>query len=72
MNKDLNRPSNFYICDPIKNMNCNGRFKESHCGTVCFCTTKPDFAVVPVHMLTYAEYYKEAGKRSRINKAIKL
>ncbi len=53
----------FYICSPMKNVGCNGRFKP-HCGIQCFCTTRPQNAVDPEHPLTYEQYYREAGKRA--------
>ena len=71
MKQDPNKPSNFYICDPYKNRKCDGRFKP-HCGLECFATTHPECSTNPEHMLTYAEYYKEQGKRMQINNAVKL
>lgn len=34
-----------YLCDPEKNVYCQGRYKKGHCGTVCFCTTHPELSV---------------------------
>ena len=65
--KNLDKPSNFYICNPYKNIKCNGRF-QPHCGVDCFCTTNPEYAMDPTHMLTYAEYYEEEGKRLKLKK----
>lgn len=67
--RDLNKPSNFYICSPFKNVKCDGRFRE-RCGVQCFCTTNPIYAMDPTHMLTFAEYYQEEGKRKRYQKSI--
>lgn len=66
--QNLDKPSNFYICDPYKNVKCDGRFKP-HCGIDCFCTTKPEFAMDPAHMLTYAEYYEQEGQRLKYKKS---
>lgn len=46
---------NFYVCDPQKNIHCDGRAKPT-CGTMCFCTINPEFAKDPAKPLTKKEY----------------
>ena len=60
----LEKPKNFYICDPNKNVQCSGRF-QLHCGKQCFCTTNPLYSNNPNHQLTQEEYYKEQGIRKQ-------
>lgn len=57
--------SKFYICDPRKNIKCDGRY-QPHCGLDCFCTTNPKFSTDPTHPLTHEEYYKEEGARMHL------
>lgn len=57
-------PKKMYICDPAKNIECDGRFQH-HCGITCFCTTKLKYAKSS-HPLTHEEYYKEEGARMHL------
>lgn len=62
---NLAASKNMYICDPAKNVLCDGRF-QPHCGKSCFCTVKKEYAKDPTHPLTHEEYYKEEGIRMRL------
>lgn len=46
-----------WVCNPIKNKGCSGRFKP-HCGIQCFCTTNPEYAIDPFHPLSRNEYHQ--------------
>ena len=52
----METPKKLWVCNPIKNIVCPDRLFGANCGTKCFCTTNPEYAVNPEHPLTMREY----------------